>query len=94
MQKYQDFLEDVRSNNEDQYSSIAAIIDRHKTLQALQELLKKELSSKETQLKTMKSEFAKYESQQNTNTMQLNNNIANLKMKSEAIDDEKNRLKS
>jgi len=94
VQKYQDFLEDVRSNNEDQYSSIAAIIDRHKTLQALQELLKKELSSKETQLKTMKSEFAKYESQQNTNTMQLNNNIANLKMKSEAIDDEKNRLKS
>ena len=94
MQKYQDFLEDVRSNNEDQYSSIAAIIDRHKTLQALQELLKKELSSKETQLKTMKSEFAKYESQQNTNTMQLNNNIANLKMKSEANDDEKNRLKS
>lgn len=32
VQKYQDFLEEVRSNNSDQYGSITAIIDRHKTL--------------------------------------------------------------
>ncbi len=35
VQKYHDFLEEVRSNNPDQYGSIMAIIDRHKTLQEL-----------------------------------------------------------
>ena len=47
VQKYQDYLDEVRSNNSDQYSSINTIIDRHTTLQALQEGLKKELSTKE-----------------------------------------------
>jgi len=94
VQKYAEFLEDVRSANQDQYTTIQSIIDRHKTLQDLQEKLELELQNKEVKLKTMKSEFSKYESQMNTNTMQLNNTIANLKIQHEMIDDEKNRLKS
>ena len=42
----------------------------------------------------MKSDFAKYKSEMSTQTMQLNNEIAQLKQESEHIDDEKNRLKS
>lgn len=42
----------------------------------------------------MKSDFSKYENEQNTRTMILNNTIAQLKVQSEKIDDEKNRLKS
>lgn len=42
----------------------------------------------------MKSDFSKYENGQNTRTMILNNTIAQLKVQSEKIDDEKNRLKS
>lgn len=94
VQKYQDFLEDVRSNNSDQYGSITAIIDRHKTLQELGEKLSSELSRKENALNTKRSELVKYENQMNTQTMQLNNEIANLKKSCEEYDDEKNRLKS
>lgn len=50
VQKYHDFLEEVRSNNPDQYGSIMAIIDRHKTLQELQLKLKTELQRKENDL--------------------------------------------
>jgi predicted esterase YcpF (UPF0227 family) len=32
VQKYQDFLEEVRANNSDQYGQVSSIIDRHKTL--------------------------------------------------------------
>lgn len=42
----------------------------------------------------MKQEFTKYENEQNTRSMQLNNKIANLKMESEKIDDEKTTLKN
>jgi hypothetical protein len=48
VQKYHDFLEEVRSNNPDQYGSIMAIIDRHKTLQKLQLKLKPSSSGKKT----------------------------------------------
>lgn len=94
VQKYQDFLEEVRSNNSDQYGSITAIIDRHKTLQELQSKLKDELQRKETDLNNKRTELVKYENQMNTNTMQLNNEIANLKKSCEEYDDEKNKLKS
>jgi len=60
VQKYHDFLENVRLNNTDQYGSITAIMERYKTLSGLQENLKKELESKESLLKTMKGDFGKY----------------------------------
>jgi len=94
VQKYQEFLEDVRNNNSDQYSSISMIIDRHETLSRLQKRLQEELNEKETKLKTMKSDFAKYETKMNNDQMTLNNTLAQLKIKSENIDDEKNKLKS
>jgi hypothetical protein len=94
VQKYHDFLEQVRANNSDQYSTINVIVDRHKQLSSLQEKLRAELDEKEQELKTMKHEFIKHQLKMNTQTMQLNNEIANLKSESEKIDDEKNRLKS
>lgn len=94
VQQYQTFLEEVRNNDSDQYGSIATIMNRHATLNELQVKLKKELTKKEQLLNTMRTDFIKYENQMNTNTMQLNNTIANLKLQSEKIDDEKNRLKS
>jgi len=53
-----------------------------------------QLQYKESHLKNMKQEFTKYENEQNTRSMQLNNHIAQLKMKSEKIDDEKTTLKN
>ena len=76
VQKYQDFLEDVRYKNSDQYASIQAIVDRHDTLKDLYRQLFDDLTYKENKLKTMKTEFSKYENEQNTRTMQLNNTIA------------------
>jgi predicted nuclease with TOPRIM domain len=63
-------------------------------LKDLQNGLVETLQYKENYLKTMKSEFTKYENEQNTRSMQLNNQIAQLKMKSEKIDDEKTTLKN
>jgi len=56
--------------------------------------LVEQLQYKESYLKNMKQEFTKYENEQNTRSMQLNNKIANLKMESEKIDDEKTTLKN
>ena len=84
----------VRSKNPDQYDKISAIQDRHTTLQDLQHKLRNELERKETELATKRADLVKYESNQSTLSMQLNNEIAKLKKRSEAIDDERSRLKS
>ena len=60
VQKYHDFLEQVRANNSDQYSTINVIVDRHKQLSSLQEKLRTELEEKEQELKSMKSDFIKH----------------------------------
>lgn len=49
---------------------------------------------KETLLSTKRSELVAYESHMSTEVMSLNNAIANLKLKQEEVDDERNRLKS
>lgn len=94
VQKYHDFLEEVRLNNPDQYGSIMAIIDRHKTLQELQLKLKNELQRKENDLNAKRNYLIQFENDKSTLIMQLNNEIANLKKKSELIDDERNKLKN
>lgn len=69
VQKYQDFLEAVRSNNSDQYANINAIIDRHHTLQNLNKKLAEELARKELDLTTKRSELTQYENSMNTQVM-------------------------
>jgi hypothetical protein len=46
------------------------------------------------ELNTKRSELVKFENRMNTRTMQLNNEIANLKSESEFLDDERNKLKN
>jgi len=94
VEQYQHYLEKVRSKNQDQYATISAIMDRHKTLLDLQQKLRTELESKESELVNKRKDLALYESQQSTLSMQLNNEIAHLKKRSEMIDDQRNQLKS
>ena len=46
------------------------------------------------ELNTKRRELVKFENRMNTRTMQLNNEIANLKSESEFLDDERNKLKN
>lgn len=61
MQTYQQFLEQVRENNPDQYDNIMAIINRQQTLKRLHKRLKTELDSKEDALNSSKADCILYE---------------------------------
>ena len=69
VEQYQHYIEKVRSKNQDQYATISAIMDRHKTLLDLQQKLKTELESKESELVNKRKDLTLYESQQSTLSM-------------------------
>jgi len=66
-------LEKVRAENPDEYTEIADILSRYRTLQNSQAKLDSELKKKETELSHKRANLAIYESQMDTEIMTLNN---------------------
>ncbi len=94
MKKYETYLEEVRECNPDEYQELQDILARYKTLKSSNTKLSTTLQSLEKDLDELKNSVTQYEKDKKFEIMQLNNNIANLQQKFEAVEDQKNKLKS
>lgn len=94
MKKYEQYLDNVRDCNPDEYQELQDILSRYKTLKSSNVKLSSNLSELEKNLDDLKNSVNQYEKSMKTEIMTLNNDIANLQQKFEAIEDQKNKLKS
>ena len=68
-------MEKVRAENPDEYTEIADILSRYRTLQNSQAKLDSELKKKEAELSHKRSDLAIYENTMEGDIMTLNNRI-------------------
>eukprot|EP00347_Sterkiella_histriomuscorum_P020865 403336168 len=94
MKKYEQYLDNVRDSNLDEYQELQDILSRYKTLKSSNVKLSTTLGDLEKNLDDLKNSVSHYEKTMKTEIMTLNNDIANLQQKFEAIEDQKNKLKS
>ena len=94
MEQYQSFLEDVRNQNQDDYSEVNEIRNRHKTL----DTTKRNLLAKKAQITEMyeskRAEVNNYERKMENKIMSLNNDISKLTKDYDAVELEKSVLQS
>ena len=94
MEKYQEFLENVKSQNSDDYSEVIEIRDRYHTLNSTSEALNKKKIELDQILEEKKTEVSNFERGMESKVMALGNDIASLTVKCDQIDAEKRNLQS
>ena len=92
VEKYQEFLENVKSFNNDEFTEVIEIRDRYRTLNSTQEALNKKKIELDQILEEKKSEVSNFEKTMEANVMSLGNEIANLTLKCDQIDAEMSAL--
>ena len=87
-------MEDVKNQNQDDYSEVNEIRDRHKTL----DTTKRNLIAKKTQITDMyeskRKEVLAFERSMDNKIMSLNNEIAKLTKQCDAVEAEKSSLQT
>lgn len=78
LKKYEDYLENVKNSNQDQYNDPGEIIQRYKTLIKSNEHLVRDHSNLEQEFEKLKIECGTYEKEKNHEILQLNNEIKDL----------------
>jgi hypothetical protein len=78
MKRYEQYLENVRDCNPDEYQELQDILSRYKTLKSSNVKLSHNLSVLEKDLDELKNTVTLYEKNMKTEIMQLNNDIASL----------------
>lgn len=91
--KYEDFLEEVRKANPDEFAEIPEIINRYDILIQENQKLDKTHQELEQTYKQMKENTNKYIKDKETEIMKLNNDTTNQKAEWEDIMDQQNILK-
>ena len=94
VEKYQEFLENVKSQNSDDYSEVIEIRDRYHTLNSTSEALNKKKIELDQILEEKKTEVSNFERGMESKVMALGNDIASLTVKCDQIDAEKRNLQS
>ena len=92
VEKYQEFLENVKSFNNDEFTEVIEIRDRYRTLNSTQEALNKKKIELDQMLEEKKAEVSNFEKTMEANVMSLGNEIANLTLKCDQVDAEKSAL--
>lgn len=90
--QYQSFLEKVKSENNEGYSEVSEISNRHKTLDNESKNLDRNLHDIGTKLKDKKNEVSAYERSMENKIMQLNNDIASLTKECDVVEANKSQL--
>ncbi len=94
VEQYQTFLENVRNANQDDYTEVNEIRDRHSTLAKTS----RDLHAKKTEITEMyeskRKEVHAYEKTMSTKIMALNNEIAELTTKCDQVEAEKSALQN
>lgn len=78
LKKYEDYLENVKNSNQDQYNDPGEIIQRYKTLIKSNEHLVRDHSNLEQEFEKLKIECTTFEKEKNHEILQLNNEIKDL----------------
>ena len=91
---YDDYLNDVRSANQDEFQEVADILRRHTTLLGEQERLEQKGRELHEGLEAKRKEKEKYNSQTASKKLELNNSIGIVKHQLEEIVDEINNTKA
>ena len=94
MRQYEAYLESVKDYNPDEYQELSDILSRYWTLKDSNTKLTQNLHVLEHDLDSLKNTVSKYEKDQKTEIMSLNNEIASQQHKFEGIEDQKNKLRS
>ena len=94
VEKYQNFLEEVKSQNNDEFTEVTEISARYRTLSKLQEDLSKKKEGLDRQLEEKKTEVSNFERGMEAKVMSLGNQIANLTIECDQVDAMKNALQN
>ena len=94
VEKYQQFLEDVKSQNPDDYSEVFEIRDRYKTLSSTQITLDEKKIQLDRELEDKKAEVSNFERVMDAKVMTLGNQIATLTVDCDRVDAEKTALQN
>ena len=78
VQQYQNFLEDVKNQSNDEFEEVTLIRDRYRVLQTAQQQLNTRLNKLSVDYEDKNREVINYERSMETKIMSLNNDIANL----------------
>ena len=76
MMKYEEYLEEVKDDNSDEYQEVADILSRYQTLKKSNDDLGETKGNQEIKLERLKNEMTKYEKDMKTEIMQLGNDMA------------------
>ena len=93
LKKYEEYLESVREQNQDEYQELSDILFRYETLKKSNESLKNSNDKLDKEVEDLKNKVNSYHTSKLSQIMTLNNDIATLQKEYEKLEDEKNKLK-
>ena len=81
VQKYNDFLDDVRNANSDEFTEVNHILDRYKVLKDSQTLLDQKLRNVDNEIKQKQKDINSYKRTMDNEILSLHNDIETLKVR-------------
>ena len=94
VEQYESFLQDVKNQNNDDYSEVNEIRDRHLTLDTTKNTLMKKKVELTEMYEQKRADVNNYERMMENKIMKLNNNISQLTKVNEEVESEKSILQS
>ena len=93
MKSYEQYLEQVKEKNPDEYSELADIRSRYETLKSSYIKINEKQREIQLEYETLKTSLANFVNSTNIEIMSLNNQITNKQSEKEKMDDDQNKMK-